>query len=52
LFEITGLLSIKTGLGVFGVWGKFSVVGGGSFLSSQILPVKISVVSLPSSSPR
>jgi hypothetical protein len=28
LFGITGLLSIKMGLGVFGTWGNFSVFGG------------------------
>jgi len=27
LFEISGFCSIKTGLGVFGTWGKFSVIG-------------------------
>jgi hypothetical protein len=49
LFEITGLLSIKTGLRTFGTSGKFSVIGGGCFLSNQNLPAKIGPTSLSGS---
>jgi len=46
LFGISGLWSIKIGLGVFGSWGKFSVIGfGGSPLSNQFLPTRIGPIS-------
>jgi len=43
LVGIIGFWSIKTGLGVFSISGKFSVIGGfgGSLLSNHFLPVKM-----------
>ena len=49
LCKITGLQPIKTGTGLFGTWGKFSVIGG-FFFSNHFLPAKMEPIS-PSSFP-